>query len=407
MSLRVASVWLLTVSVVAVSVSAATAKNSRAARVQAERQPVADLGDGYYRNPILPGNHGGNNHHSILEDKGRWIIRYHGSVPKRHRMVRGEYVHFNEDGTIRKIPSTEKGVGPLPASDGAYLFAHMTKQDYGRLYYAVSEDGLHWTTLNDGKRINDEYRGHPDITKGHDGRHYMTGGSGSITLWVSDDLLAWSKLGEIEPNVYEISDFEPKEKTYGAAKIYYDETTQQYLITWHTSQHKKVRERPEHYWAGQRTCYVTTRDFRAYTDPHRLFQYDMATIDVIVRRVGARYYAILKDERYPSFDWTTGKTIRVASAPTLTGPWTRPSSPITPNFREAPTLIRRPDDGGWYLYYEQYPGVQYGLSTAPTIAGPWHGVYIKDYDVPENARHGCMIPVTRAQYNAIVARYGR
>ena len=26
----------------------------------------------------------------------------------------------------------------------AYLFAHMTHQDYGRLYYSASLDGLHW-----------------------------------------------------------------------------------------------------------------------------------------------------------------------------------------------------------------------------------------------------------------------
>ena len=31
-----------------------------------------------------------------------------------------------------------------------YLFAHMTKQDDGRLYYSVSQDGLQWTLLNGG-----------------------------------------------------------------------------------------------------------------------------------------------------------------------------------------------------------------------------------------------------------------
>ncbi|MHC4736912.1 MAG: hypothetical protein ACYTDW_21045, partial [Planctomycetota bacterium] len=59
-----------------------------------------------------------------------------------------------------------------------YLFAHMMKGDYGRLYYSVSTDGLHWTLLNSGKRVHDNYRGHPDICRGHDERFYMTGGSG-------------------------------------------------------------------------------------------------------------------------------------------------------------------------------------------------------------------------------------
>ncbi len=54
----------------------------------------------------------------------------------------------------------------------AYLFAHMTHKDYGKLYYSVSLDGLHWVGLNNGKRVFEEYKGHPDICKGHDGRLY-------------------------------------------------------------------------------------------------------------------------------------------------------------------------------------------------------------------------------------------
>ena len=55
----------------------------------------------------------------------------------------------------------------------AYLFAHMMHKDYGRLYYCVSLDGLHWTALNEGRRVYNGYRGHPDICQGHDGRYYL------------------------------------------------------------------------------------------------------------------------------------------------------------------------------------------------------------------------------------------
>jgi hypothetical protein len=286
-----------------------------------------------------------------------------------------------------------------------YLFAHMMKSDYGRLYYSVSKDGLQWTMLNDGKRICKDYRGHPDICRGHDGRFYMTGGSDRITLWVSDDLVSWSGLLEFKPDVYKTPDFKPRERTYGAPKIYYDKGTAQYLITWHTSLNRKLPEKPEHYWAGQRTLYITSKDLKTFTEPRRLFQYDMATIDVIVRKIDGRYYAIMKDELYPSFDWTTGKAIRIASSKNLTGPWSKPSNRITPNFREAPTLIPRLDGRGWYLYYEQYPGVRYGCSTANKPSGPWYDLYFNDYDVPEHARHGCMIPIIQKRYDAIMTAY--
>ena len=65
----------------------------------------------------------------------------------------------------------------------------------------------------------------------------------------------------------------------------------------------------------------------------------------------------------------------------------------------------RPDGLGWYLYYEQYPGVQYGCSTAEKISGPWYSVDIMKTRVPENVRHGCMIPITSKQYDVIMAAY--
>jgi hypothetical protein len=171
---------------------------------------------------------------------------------------------------------------------------------------------------------------------------------------------------------------------------------------------------PEPYWAGQRTLYALSSDLKTFFDPPRkLFNWDMATIDVIVRREGDRYYAILKDERYPTLDWTTGKTIRIASALSLLGPYSEPGPPISPSFREAPTLIPSPNGKAWYLYYEQYPGVAYGLSVGASLAGPWFqaaGGQRPDWDkdrMPPKVRHGSMIPISRTQYDTLVTAFGR
>ena len=56
------------------------------------------------------------------------------------------------------------------------------------------------------------------------------------------------------------------------------------------------------------------------------------------------------------------------------------------------------------LYYEQYPGVSYGCSTAPSIDGPWHDLYWQQYDVPADARHGSMIPITSGTSADSIAR---
>ncbi len=292
-----------------------------------------------------------------------------------------------------------------------YLFAHMTKSDYGRLYYSISRDGLHWQQLNDSKRVlGDEYRGHPDICKGHDGRYYLVGNYErklEIGIWVSKDLIKWSKLRDISPDINNVPNFKPAIEYKGAPKIFYDTDSRQYLITWHSTIEKPIKEDTEQFWRGMRTLFVTSKDLKNFSQPKRLFAFDIATIDVIVRKEGSKYYAIIKDEKYPDFSWPTGKTIRICSSDNLSGPYSRPSPPISPNFREAPNLIPRPDGKGWYLYYEQYPGVSYGLSTAPSIKGPWYDVYCKDYSIPDAARHGCMIPIVQAQYEAIAKAYDK
>lgn len=103
---------------------------------------------------------------------------------------------------------------------------------------------------------------------------------------------------------------------------------------------------------------------------------------------------------------------RICSAPSLLGPYSEPGPPVSPGFREAPTLIPSPDGRAWYLYYEQYPGVSYGLSVAAHLGGAWFqaagATHYRDWDkyaVPAKARHGCMLPITRKQHDALVAAF--
>jgi hypothetical protein len=319
-------------------------------------------------------------------------------------------------------PPGQVAPGAEPAH-AAYLFAHMTHADYGRLYYSVSTDGLHWHRLNGGRRVFDTYRGHPDICRGPDGKFYLVGNrrdqAPDINFWQSDDLIHWTRFSDFTPDLKNVPNYETALPAIGAPKLYYDEPSNQYVVTWHTPhrldpQQLEQQDLPEPYWASQRTLYVTSPDLKTFSNPpHKLFSWDMATIDVILRHEDNRYYAILKDERYPTLDWPTGKTIRVASSPNLLGPYSEPGPPLSPGFREAPTLIPAPNGQAWYLYYEQYPGVSYGLSVSDTLASKWFQVsgatYYRDWDkyqLPRQVRHGSMLPITRAEYDALVAEFG-
>ncbi|MFD2101236.1 glycoside hydrolase family 43 protein [Flagellimonas iocasae] len=304
----------------------------------------------------------------------------------------------------------------LPKNE-AYLFAHMTHEDYGRLYYSVSLDGLHWQRLNNGERVFDAYQGHPDICKGPDGKYYILGNtsdsSPDINIWVSDDLINWKKHGVYTPNLKQTPDYSEALQRIGAPKLFYDEASAQFVMTWHTPHKEGTKTDPERYWASQRTLYVLSKDLKTFSDtPKKLFDWNIGTIDVIIRKVEDTYFAIIKDETYPTLYWPTGKTIRIARSDSLLGPYSFPADPISPNFREAPTLIPSPNNKVWYLYYEQYPGVSYGLSVADNLNGPWYQAsgytFYSDWDkyaLPKEVRHGCMITISKKEYNQLVEKF--
>lgn len=58
--------------------------------------------------------YGGNNHHSIVKYDDRWIIFYHEWAPNEsetcNRRIRAEWLEFNEDGSIKMVNPTEKGI---------------------------------------------------------------------------------------------------------------------------------------------------------------------------------------------------------------------------------------------------------------------------------------------------------
>ena len=73
-----------------------------------------------YRGLIMEVEGERNNHHSIVEFKGQWILFYHRWLPtdspcgEDQRYVCAEYIYFNEDGTIQPVTRTKEGVSVPP-----------------------------------------------------------------------------------------------------------------------------------------------------------------------------------------------------------------------------------------------------------------------------------------------------
>jgi len=296
---------------------------------------------------------------------------------------------------------------PFTPGNGGYIFAHMTDANYGSLFYSVSRDGLSWENLNEGAKINNEYRGHPDLSIGREGQYYMIGVDATTAkpvLWRSNNLIGWAIEKELPDTAFDLSaqGYFTETLWYGAPKMYYDEPSDQYLITWHAA--STAYPTGDDMWRSMRTFYMLTSDFETFSAPQRLFHFtgtdeNMATIDAIIRQIDGTYYAIMKDERWPT-DIATGKTVRVAQSASLTTGYSNPGPSITPAWHEAPTLVHQPNSSSWFLYAEQYPN-NYALFAANSISGPW---VQQTYDAPA-IRHGSVIWVDEATYQAVYTAY--
>ncbi|MBN2131137.1 MAG: family 43 glycosylhydrolase [Sedimentisphaerales bacterium] len=86
------------------------------------------------------------NHQSIVEYKGQWYLFYHDKdlSPEfdKNRAIKADYLFFNEDGTIRKVIPTHRGVGIVNAQ---------SKVQIDR-YSAISEEGVSVSFLNDANK---------------------------------------------------------------------------------------------------------------------------------------------------------------------------------------------------------------------------------------------------------------
>lgn len=130
---------------------------------------------------------------------------------------------------------------------------------------------------------------------------------------------------------------------------------------------------------------------------------DISLIDVIIRKFNGKYYAIMKDERWEDKAPKTHKSIRIASSDNLLGPYSNPGPSVSPNWREAPIIIRTPE-GKFRLYYENYGEHVYEMREALAIQGaPWKDA--TSFYPPKDGRHGCIIYVDEETYRNIEKSY--
>ncbi len=330
------------------------------------------------------------------------------------------------EGENTPTPSPTQAETPTPeptqtAEDiyNNYLFIYFTGNAEGQenIFYAVSEDGFHWTQLNGGEPVLTSTMGTQGlrdpfvirsangkkiyflatdlhIAKSGDWGKAQNDGSRSLMLWETKNMVYFS--GQME---YALAP-----ETAGCAwapEAYYNDKTGEYLVFWSS----RVKE--DNY-SKQRVYYATTTDFMNYSETQVWIDYDSDVIDVTIIKSGDYYYRFFK--------CAGTDCILTERATDLLGTWESVSSPSVESQKgvEGPAVFElHPEDvvdGNKYvLLLDNFGAGGYYYLVSDDLSDGEFTVLSKDsYSMPGNiARHGTVLRISQDEYDYLIQKLGQ
>jgi hypothetical protein len=275
-------------------------------------------------------------------------------------------------------------VAPSPGlQTSSYVFSYFVNNGEDGLHLLSSADGLTWTALNGGRSflypaVGSRLMRDPSITRGPDGTFHLVWTTGwwdkGIGIAHSKNLVDWS-----EQKYLPVMADAPGALNCWAPEIFFDEDNARYLIFWATT---PVRE-PS---SAHRIYYVETRDFTTYTPAKILYDDGFSVIDAfIVKPSPGRFVMVMKDETaLPA----PKKNLRIAEATRAEGPYSAASAPISVDWVEGPSVLKRGND--WFMYYDEYTRRKYGALQSPDLK-QW--TLVNNLNFPRGVRHGTAFEV--------------
>lgn len=289
-----------------------------------------------------------------------------------------------------------------------YLFAHFIgESEQGeQIYFSLSEDGLHWEDLNQGKPVLVSELGEQGVRdpflirdekndvfyliatdlriasgKGWQVAQYE--GSRSIIVWKSDDLVHWS-----EPWSSEVGT--PESGCVWAPEAVYDREKEAFLVFWASM--TKLGEDTE---AKQRIFASYTRDFVSYTEPEIYMERDNHVIDTDIVRIPEGYVRFSKDETTKNIRMDFGKTLDKNN-------FTDIKAPVLDNLFgvEGPIAFYMTQQNRWCLLVDRFAtGKGYlPLVSDNLLSGEFRILEESEFDMGSTLkRHGGILPVTEEE----------
>jgi len=274
-----------------------------------------------------------------------------------------------------------------------YLFSYFKGNGDG-LHLAYSEDGLAWEALLDDAILlkpeigKDKLMRDPSIVQDDEGTFHMVWTTGwwdqGIGYASSPDLVNWSG----QQNIPVMEKFEGTRNTW-APELFYDRREKIFYIFWASTIPGAFPEFPtseSERGLNHRQYYVTTRDFKTFSETKLFFDPGFSVIDGAILEKDGLYYLFVKNENSAPAE----KNIRVTSH---TEPYDFPtevSAPITGDYwAEGPAPLQIGDYV--YVYFDKYRQGEYG-AVRSTDMQHWEDVS-DAISFPEGIRHGTAFKV--------------
>ncbi|HEY6794314.1 MAG TPA: immunoglobulin-like domain-containing protein, partial [Kineosporiaceae bacterium] len=314
---------------------------------------------------------------------------------------------------------------PAPAALEGYLFSYFTGEgtaDGEQVYFGLSRgnDPLHWQDLNGGKPVLVSTLGEkglrdPFVIRSPEGdkfyqiatdlRIYGNGnwdaaqrtGSKSIMVWESTDLVHWTdqRLVRVSPD---------SAGNTWAPEAFYDPTLGAYVVFWASTLYDNPAHTGDTY---NRMMYATTRDFRTFSEPKVWIDRGWSVIDSTMIKDAGTYYRFSKDERNNTSSTPNSKFVFEEKSSSVLGSYAPVVEGIGKgviNAGEGPLVFKDNTAAKWHLFIDEFGGRGYvPFESTDLASGTW--TPSTGYALPTSPRHGTVLPVTRAEYERLLAAY--
>lgn len=298
-------------------------------------------------------------------------------------------------------------------NDGSkYLMAYFTgnEPEQERICFAVSEDGYDFTPLNGNMPVTEQTLGtksarDPYIFEARDGSYYILatdmrsdlGWSSNhcLIVWHSENLLDWTEVGLIDMKDHGL----PDTVRAWAPQAIWDENANAYMLYWANCENSE-----ENGWSGTVLWYAYTEDFKTLiTEPEILFAPASGkdAIDADIIEKGGVFYMYYKDENESKICYATSDKPN--------GPYTEPQEPVVSVFYsdvEGNFMYNVSGTDSYIMLLDCYGKGKFVMQQTQDMTH-FKRVNPKYYDFDFSPRHGSVMIISNAQYEALIARFGK